>query len=194
MNSLLCRAFLWIPLVMTASFLTMPTSSFSQQSANAAAFAKSVQIGVIISKPSKIKGGDFDDKVQVVGGRIKLTNSDVRHSFEGYSLTLSFFGQSTIDGKVRKVILQEAVSVNLAPRGSQEQECKEVTTRFDKTGAKFGFFYDGWIAVVKDTEGKVVFVKSTSPTLEKLPEQASMLALDGCYNSKLVAVGDPDRL
>lgn len=157
-------------------------------------FARAVLANVIVSKPAAIKGGDWDDKMQKVAVRLKFTNQDIHQTYEGYTAMLSVLGQCVIDGKVKKVLLQEEVKISLPPSKGQEHECKTVTTRFDKTGVRFGYFYDGWVLVVKNAEGKVVHVKSTVPNYEKMPEPASLLAMGRCYSSsKLQPVGDPER-
>lgn len=165
----------------------------SSGSRAATPFARGVLMNVIVSKPSAIKGGDWDDKTQRLVVRLKFTNQDIHETYEGYTATISVLGQSTIDGKVKKVLLQDAVKLSLTPRQVQEHMCKEVTTKYDKTGVKFGYFYDGWIVVIKDAAGKVVQVKSTVPNYEKLPEPASLLADSKCYNGKLQPVGEPNR-
>jgi hypothetical protein len=38
----------------------------------------------------------------------------------------------------------------------------EVVTKWDKTEAKFGAKYDGWVCVVRDAEGKVIMKKASS--------------------------------
>lgn len=179
--------------MLVAIAIACGSTASAQQAPAAIPFARGVLITVIPSKPAGVKGGDWDDKMQRIGVRLKFANTDIRQTFEGYTATISVFAQSVLDGKVRKVLLQEQVPVSLPPRKTQEHECKEITTRFDKTGSKFGYFYDGWIVVVKDAEGKVVQVKSTSPSMEKLPEQAAKIAMNGCYNSKLEPAGDPGR-
>jgi hypothetical protein len=45
---------------------------------------------------------------------------------------------------------------------------------------------------VKDPRGKIVQVKSTASTLEKMTELAGKITLDSCYNSKLKPVADPE--
>jgi hypothetical protein len=181
-------------LTLTAVLIAASSLCASAQPAPASAtFARAVAISVIPSKPAGVKGGDWDDKMQKIGVRLKFANTDIRQTYEGFTATISVFGQSVLDGKVKKVLLQEQVPVALPPRKTQEHECKEITTRFDKTGARFGYFYDGWIVVVKDAEGKVVHVKSTSPSMEKMTERVDKLSINGCYNNKLEPAGDPGR-
>jgi len=156
--------------------------------AKALPFAQGVQLSVVAAKPARIKGGDWDDKVQKIVLTLKLVNKDLRQAYEGYTATVSVFGESVFDSKCKKVLIQEAVDISLPAGKTQEHVCAEVTTRFDKTGSKFGYFYDGWIIVVKDPQGKIVQVKSTSAGLEKFTELAAKIEEGKCYDSKLKVV------
>lgn len=180
-----------VPSLALAILTALLASQSPGQQPGSVPFEKAVRIDVIPSKPAAVKGGDWDDKMQKIVLRLKFTNSDTRQSFEGYSATVSALCQSVLDRQARKVLMQDQVALSLPPRQMLEHECPEVVTRFDKTGLKFGYYYDGWIVVVKDASGKVVHVKSTSPAYEKLPEKAAKVAKNLCYNGKLDPVGDP---
>jgi hypothetical protein len=52
--------------------------------------------------------------------------------------------------------------------------------------------YDGWVIVVKDGTGKIVHVKSTAPTIEKMPDKADKLAEGTCFDKNLEPVDNPD--
>lgn len=156
-------------------------------------FFRGVKAEVMIGRPSKIEGGDFDDKQQTLKPRVKLTNTDVRQNYEGHKASLMLIGESTIDAKVFKVLQRHDFNVELPVRQILDEEAPPVTTRYDTTGAKFGFKYDGWILIVKDAKGGLVLAKSTSPSLEKMATQLDSLKQDGCYNRQLRAVDDPRR-
>lgn len=179
------------PIALLSAVIAGSSIGSAQQAAQAIPFAQAVKISVVSSKPAKIQGGDWDDKTQKIILRMKFVNTDVKQGYENYKATISVFGQSVIDSKVRKVLHQEQVPVTLTSGQVFEHACEEVTTQFDKTGAQFGFFYDGWIIVVKDASDKIVTVKSTSSSLEKLPEQADQLKVEAYYNAKLKSVKAP---
>jgi hypothetical protein len=156
-------------------------------------FERGVKIDVIASKPAAVKGGDWDDKMQKIILKLKFSNLDTRQSYAGHTATVSALGQSARDRTVTKVLLQEDIPLTLDPRKVVEHECKAVTTRFDRTDAVFGYSYDGWIVVIKDSSGNIVHVKSTSPTFEKMKDKVGTLAKDKCYDKKLEAVSEPGR-
>lgn len=182
--ALSCRALL-------AAALAAGSLVSAQQAPSSTPFGEAVKVSVVAAKPAKVKGGDWDDMAQKITLRVKFTNTDVRQSYEGYTATISAFGKSAVDSKVKKVLLQEQETLSLASGQTQEHVCQDVSTLFDKTGAKFGFFYDGWIIVVKDSADKVVLVKATSSTMEKLTDLAATLKLNGYYSPKLKPVGAP---
>jgi hypothetical protein len=179
---------------LTVLLFTMIISGFSawgQAPPPSKPFGQAVQTSAVASKPSKIKGGDWDDKTQKVVITAKFANKELQQSYEGYKATISLLGESASDSKVKKVLLQESVPISLEPGKAQEHICAEVVTQFDKTGAKFGYFYDCWIIVVKDKQGKIVQVNSSSMSLEKYTELAAKLQLGKTYSPKLLPVPAP---
>lgn len=156
-------------------------------------FFRGAKAEVMIGRPSKTKGGDFDDQMQVIKPRIKFTNTDNAQNYAGHKASFIVIGESTVDNKVFKVLLRHDFNVDLPARQIAEQAAPDVTTRYDTTGAKFGYMYDDWILIVKDPQGKLVLAKSSSPSLEKMPTQLDSLKQESCYNRQLKPVEDPDR-
>ncbi|MDZ4403775.1 protein kinase [Prosthecobacter sp.] len=167
---------------------TVPVSA----SATKVPFANGVKIEVAIGRPSKIKGGDFDDKMQVMEPKIKLTNTSTTQSYDGFKATFLLIGESAVDIKVMKVLQREEFPVSIPIRQFIENKPPSVTTQYDTTGAKFGFKYDGWVIQITDLNGQIVHTKSTSPTLEKMPEQVQGLKAEQCYDKKLKPVAEPE--
>jgi hypothetical protein len=179
------------PLRLIALSCVLSSGLFAQP--NLLPFDKGVRIDVVAAKPAKVGGGDFDDKTQNIALKLKFTNIDTRQGYDGCKATVSVLGQSTIDRNVRMVMMQEEVPLaQLAPRQAVEHTTKTVSTKFDKTGAIFGFTYDGWMIVVKDATGKIVQVKSTAPTLEKAPEKVEKLTEGTCFGKNLESTDNPD--
>ena len=180
----------WIAATIGSGFIAS-----AQQSAPAPAatpFDRGVQISVVASKPRRSQGY-YEDKVQKIVLTVKFANIDTRQGYEGYSATISVLGQSASVTKVKKVLAQEQVTLSLPARKTQEHVTEEVQTDFDKIGVKHGYSYYGWIIVVKDAQGKLVQVKSSSAPLEKYTELASKLVKSKCYDSNLKpVVKDPE--
>jgi hypothetical protein len=178
---------------LTVIVFTIFISGFSAwgQVLQSTPFNQGVRTSVVVSKPSKTKGGDWDDKMQKIVLSVKFANQDLRQSHEGYHATIMMLGESALDSKVKCVLLQEVIPVSLESGKTLEHNCLEVITRYDKSDAKFGYCYDCWLIVVKDKQGKIVDVKSSSVSLEKYPELAGKLELKKTYSPKLEPVPRP---
>ncbi|MBB5033277.1 serine/threonine protein kinase [Prosthecobacter vanneervenii] len=168
-----------------------PTVPIPAASAPKAPFANNVRLEVAIGRPSKIEGGDLDDEMQVMNPRVKLTNNSTSQSYDGYTVNFMLLGESTIDMKVFKVLQRVDFAVSLPVRQTFENKLPTVTTQYDTTGAKFGYKYSGWVVQVLSPQGEIVFTKSTSASVEKLPDLVKTLKADQCYDKKLSAVGEP---
>lgn len=156
-------------------------------------FANSVKIEVAIGRPSKTEGGDFDDEMQVMNPRVKLTNTSTTQNYDGYTVSFMLLGESTVDMKVAKVLQRVDFPVSLPIRQMYENKLPSVTTQYDTTGAVFGFKYQGWVVQVTDASGAIVLTKSTSASFEKLAEKVKLMKEKECYDKKLTSVSDPDR-
>ena len=156
-------------------------------------FANGVKVEVIIGRPSKTEGGDFDDQMQVINPRVKLTNTSNTQTYEGYSVSFMLLGESTANLKVAKVLQRVDFPVSLPIAQMFENKLPSITTRFDTTGAVFGYKYQGWVVQVTDPKGVIVLTKSTSSAFEKLGEKVKLLKERECYDKKLTSVSDPDQ-
>lgn len=164
----------------------------AQQAAPATPFDQCVKISVVASKPARSAGGYSDYKTQKITLKVKFVNTNIRQAYEGCTATLSALGQSERDRKIKKILMQESVALSLPPGQTQEHLSRDVVTSFDKEGSyRYGYSYDGWIIVIKDAQGKVVQVKSTSAPMEKLTELASKLVAGGYYDAKLKPCSPP---
>jgi len=160
----------------------------AQEAARVTPFTSGVQMSVLASKPARGSGGYSDYKTQKIVLTAKFANIDTRQTYEGYTATISALAENAADNKIKKVLMQDEVTLSLAPRKTQEQVCPEVSTSFDKVGYKYGYAYYAWIIVVKDAQGKIVQVKSSAASLEKYTELASKLQKGKYYDSKLKPV------
>lgn len=156
-------------------------------------FATGVKIEVMIGRPSKTEGGDFDDEMQVINPRVKFTNTSTAQAYDGYTVSFMLLGESTVDMKVSKVLQRVDFPLSIPVRQVYENKLPSVTTQFDTTGAVFGFKYQGWVVQITDPNGVIVLTKSTSSAFEKLAEKVKLMKADECYDKKLTSVSDPDR-
>ncbi|MGL4400023.1 MAG: hypothetical protein ACRCXD_09155, partial [Luteolibacter sp.] len=98
-------------------------------------------------------------------------------------------GQSAADRKVFSVLMRRDFEFSLMARKVHEEEMDPVTTRYDTTGAIFGYKYDGWILLIKDPSGKIVLTKATSTIHEKFPEKADKLKKGSAFDRSLDETG-----
>lgn len=169
------------PLVMPPPAATTPTASSSSPKI---AFSKGVRTDVTIGRPSRVKGGDFDDVTQVITPKIKLTNTTTQQVYSDCKAMFFLIGESAAQRGIYKVMLRHDFDVVLSPAQALESEAKSIMTQYDTTGATFGYKYDGWALQVTDSSGVVVLTKSTSPTLEKMAESIKSLQVDQCYDRR----------
>ncbi|MCE9680653.1 hypothetical protein LZP69_16155, partial [Shewanella sp. AS1] len=76
-------------------------------------------------------------------------------------------------------------TLDLPARGEAKWKGADVTTMYDRSGAKFGEAYDGYVIVFKDAEGRVVAVKSSIAAFSKDVAKLETLKADGYYDSHL---------
>ena len=67
-------------------------------------FAKGVKPEVQIARPSRVKGGDFDDKTVVVTPKIKLTNTTTQQAYMGYKAVYYLIFESAAQRGIYKVV------------------------------------------------------------------------------------------
>ncbi len=178
--------------VVTASFTVLPLTLSCHAEEAKIPFEKGVKTEVQIARPSRVKGGDFDDKTQVVTPKIKLTNTTTQQAYMGYKATLWMFNEHLNQRGTYQIALIHDFEVTLPPRQTMESVGASLTQQYDDTGYKFGFKYDGWALQVTDSKGAIVLTKSTLPSLEKMAQQLkTTLKLDQCYDRKWKPCPEP---
>ncbi len=157
-------------------------------------FANGVKVEVAISRPSKTAGGDFDDKTQIIKSRIKMMNTTNDQDYTEYKAVYIVIGESAINRKIIKVLLREEFPISITARNFFERETENVETMYDTSNAKFGHKYDGWIIQITDPKGEIVYTKSTSSALEKMPKEIQEMKANFCYDKKLKQASEPSLI
>ncbi|HEX8296114.1 MAG TPA: hypothetical protein VF593_07420 [Chthoniobacteraceae bacterium] len=166
----------FVPFALVFTWLLPMAGETSAQAPTAPAsgvqFDQRVQVDVARSRTNRVGGGDFDDKTDRISFVVKLVNSDTKASFQGHKAEFYVWAQSIVNPKAFLLLTADQSAVSLLPRGTHEFTSKEGTTMYDTTGARFGAKYDGWVLVVRDSEGKVVLKKASQaswlPAADKL--------------------------
>jgi hypothetical protein len=155
-----------------------------------------VEIAVQRSRSSRVKGGDWDDKLDKVSVEVKVRTMDLNRPIEGLVARYWVFAKAINDPKAFKVILQGDFPVNLtsAPAGREAiHQSKEATLRWDNTQITFGERYEGWLVVVLNAEGEVVASRSSKPSWEQNVAKAGNLKAGKYYTSNLDSTKAPFR-
>ncbi len=130
-------------------------------------FERNVEADVIRAKRTRTEGGDFDDKLERISMRVKLTNSDVDNAYKDYKGRILVFSESQRSRGIFKVVIKQEFPISVEPRSEFEFQTKEIVEGWDNTNAVWGYRYRGWVLDIRSPEGETVLVKSSSPRYEK---------------------------
>ena len=139
-------------------------------------------VDVIPSVKTKIEGGDYDDKMDRIKLKVRLTNRHTSLPADKCKGEVYVFGESILDRNMVKILDSASFDFSLRPMGSHEMATEEVSTGYDNTGARFGYKYLGWLVRVNDGTGESVLSKSNLPELAKKTEKVTGLAKGHTYD------------
>lgn len=130
------------------------------------------------SRNTKVAGGDWDDRLQKVHFSAVVRNLELNKPAEGLKLQWWALAESLKDRKRLLVIDSGSADVNLTnkPDGREmRSEGREVTLKWDDTGAIFGERYKGFIVIVTNADGELVAAKTSFPNWDRaLPKALAM--------------------
>jgi hypothetical protein len=155
---------------------TAPPDPAATVAARPIPFKDRVKLEMVRQRRTRVEGGDYDDKLERIQFRLKLSNSDPKMAYASLKGRIWVFTQDIINTSIYRLVLAETFDTSLAPRQSFEHSTEEATSRYDDhLYAKGGFKYAGWVVVIYQ-DGKPVMQEASSPGWEK-PEL--LQALDG---------------
>jgi hypothetical protein len=137
-----------------------------------------MRIEGVRARRSRIEGGDYDDKKDTISMRVKLTNQSMSEGYEGTG-KLIVLGEHVKERNHYRVLLAEDFSFAVGAgraEGRFEWESSTVTTAWDTTNLYFGEKYEGWIIILKNSNGEVIAFEATKQAWEK--EDAIARAVD----------------
>lgn len=135
---------------------------------------------------------NYNDNVDEVRLRVRLTNTDSNRAAKGLRGDLYIFADSLAERGAIKLIAKHPIDCSLQPRGTHEITTTEVATRF-WTRQRYGFKYDSWVLRMTNSEDKEVLLKSNSPTLLKNAAKIPGLAVDKTYERSTLDPMDVPR-
>jgi hypothetical protein len=178
----------WCPIALSVFLVVAATVASSRAQAPAPKFDQRVQLDVTRAKKTRIEGGDADDKVDRIVLKAVFINNDIATSYKDCKAEIYVWAEHIVNRKAYKLLGKEHFTFSLAPRESHTFTTAEVETAWDKTVARFGAKYDGWVVVVRDEAGTVLMKKSTSPMWLPVAEKLSDLTVGKSYNRDLKVV------
>jgi hypothetical protein len=167
------------------AFLIVSSDPESSAQSPGSQFETRVQLQVNRSKSTRIAGGDWDDKTDRISFSAKFINGDTRQAFDQCQSEFYVFAQSILNPRAFRLLQGERFTFSLPARGTHTQQTPEVVTKWDKTEAKFGAKYDGWVCVVRDAEGKVIMKKASSNAWLPVADRLNELTVGQYYDRQL---------
>ena len=93
-----------------------------------------------------------------------LKNKDLYNAFTGNKAIVILLGQSVDKKEVFKILLNETFEFDVDARSEFVWEGDPVTVKYDENASNgyiFGHKYTGYILIIKNKRGEVVFSRST---------------------------------
>jgi len=106
--------------VVVAGFTLLPLAVSCHAEEAKIPFAKGVKPEVQIARPSRVKGGDFDDKTQIVTPKIKLSNTTTQQAYMGYKAPFWMFNEHTHERGTYQTALIHNFDITIPPRQMME--------------------------------------------------------------------------
>ena len=118
-----------------------------------------------------VKGGSIGEKLADFKPGVKIQNSSI-DNFPGNRVCLIMMGEDTTRPDSWRVICRREFDADLMASKTFEWEGDAFQQGYDRTYAKSGYDYDGYILLIRNSEGKVVFTAQSNPNWGKDPELA----------------------
>jgi hypothetical protein len=104
---------------------------------------------------SRVKGGSIGEKIATFTPTLIIHNEGM-HDFRDNQVCLLVLGEDTTMDGSWKVILRREFKADLLRAGEFEWKGEPVQQGFDRTLAKSGFDYDGYIVQIRNSAGELV--------------------------------------
>lgn len=125
-----------------------------------------VEVNASRLKNTRIKGGDWDDRLEKVQLEMTARNLDLNRPAGDLRLHYWILAESQIDTDKLQVIDAGKLDLTLTSDSVGRQYShvtSPVTLRWDNTNAVFGERYKGWIVALTNPQDELIQVKSSLP-------------------------------
>lgn len=144
---------------------------------------RALKVKAIVQKPTSSSGSDYDNRFQIIKSRISISNESLG-DVSGLEGTIYIIGKSVSgskDYRLFKIAKTSDISVEKGKKyTSDETSCK---VEYDSNDdMKFGYKYEGYLLVLKDSSGVVIMKKGSSAKFEKAADNIVKLEENSIFD------------
>jgi hypothetical protein len=118
-----------------------------------------------------VENGSIGEKLAAFEPVVTIQNASF-NSFPGNRIVLLMLGEDTTARDNWKVLYRREFDADLVPAKPFRWSGEPFEAGFDRTLAKSGYDYDGYIVVIKNSEGKPVIIDASKAFWAKSPDKA----------------------
>lgn len=175
---------------------TAPCPSAHAETVVQAAVVPKILLTAQRNKSTQIKGGDWDDKMEILSLDVKVQNQELAKSFENLTAKYWVFARSLKHSKTYRLVIRGEKTFSLSSKEPDRKisfSTEEVTLKWDHSDVVFGEKYDSWLVALFNAEGELIFTKASRPNLIRLlPEAMALKELD-FVDADLKPTSDPSK-
>ncbi len=114
--------------------------------------------------------GDIDDRVVQVKPTVIVESDEIEKTFKDVNGTLVIIGEGVAADKDKfMILLRQDFTITLSPKSEVRWESRRTDFRYDPDYG--GVEYNGYLVVLRNKKGDVVFARSSRNPWEKYPEK-----------------------
>lgn len=128
----------------------------------------------------------YDDKKGSFQFSIKITNEEIHYNLKDAKASLSVLGEDCDDTKKYGIMQKSSFKVNAEPGKEFSWKGDSLHYKFDDhPSVVWGVKYYGYVFQIKNTDGKVIFSKSSQKKFETHVDKILDLGLNAGFDHKL---------
>ncbi|MEO0796370.1 MAG: hypothetical protein AAFX93_14465 [Verrucomicrobiota bacterium] len=130
------------------------------------------------------KYGNVDDRDVRYEPSVVIVNKELEKSYTGIQGTVVYVGQSVFDRKEFKILNRQEFTMDAPRKKETEWKGDPFQNLYDddaSNGHAFGYKYAGYLLVLKNRAGEVVFTKGSKGDWENAPQSLMQASLRSSY-------------
>lgn len=154
--------------------------------------ARNFDMEVLVSKQRKMSGTDYDNKMQNLDVTLKVTNRTARETFSALRAKVYLIGESASKDKHYRLLHVHEESFDLGAREDKKIAAGALRLEYDDNeAARFGYKYEGYVVVLRDSDGKLIAVKSPKSLFSANLEELAKMRKGTAFDKKFKPVAAP---